>query len=188
MRRHLRLIPLALLLVIAAAQIAEAQGARAPRTTPFERYTIQAATTLDALKVNWRAYPLLPSKLRDRTANGGSVLRFGPIGSCRFNLSISGRVVARAEGESASVHAASALPAGSQYVYTQGTRESAAWRIIRVKGTANVRGIWTLPVSLRTTNAFNGPTKPAWLEVSGAAAEHTQECHSGWPPKKVTWQ
>lgn len=181
MRRRFHLIPLALLLAFAIAQIARAQTAPAPRTTPFERYTIQGSTTIDALKVNWRAYPLLPSKLPDRTRNGGSVLRFVPIGSCKFSLSISGRVVTRTEGESSTVHAAAALPATSQYVYTQGTRNSAAWRIIRVKGTANVRGIWVLPANLRTTNAFSGPTKPAWLEVRGTGIEHTDACHSGGP-------
>ena len=106
MTRRFRLIPLALLLVVAAAQIAQAQGPRAPRVGVYNGYTIQGATTLDSLKVNWRAYPLLPPQLRDRTANGGSVLRFGPIGSCKFNLSVSGRVVARTAGESASAHAA----------------------------------------------------------------------------------
>ena len=44
-----------------------------------------------------------------------------------------------------------------------------------------MRGIWALPVSLRTTNAFDGPTRPAWLEVRGTANEHTEECHSGGP-------
>lgn len=53
--------------------------------------------------------------------------------------------------------------------------------MIRVQGSANVRGIWALPVSLRTTNAFDGTTKAAWLEVRGTANEHTDECHSGGP-------
>lgn len=181
MTRRLPLLALVLLLAGIAAQVAHAQLSRAPRTTPYERYTIQGATGLDDLKVNWRAYPLLPSSLRDRTRNGGAVLRFGPIGSCRFNLSVFGQIVPRREGDDAAAHNAERLPAGRQYVYAHGTRASAAWRVIRVKGSANVRGIWTLPVNLRTTNAFDGSTKPAWLEIRGIANEHTDECHSGGP-------
>lgn len=149
--------------------------------TPYNRYTINDSSTLQGLDVNSRAYLLLPQRLRDRTRNGGPVLRFGPIGSCRFNLSISADVDTRDPDESASEHVARLLPARSDFIYARGTRNSAAWRVVRLRGTANVRALWALPVNLRTGAAFDAPTTPAWLELRGTANEHTDECHSGGP-------
>lgn len=179
---RLRLIFLAAMLAaVTTVATAQAQSSRTPSVGVYNGYTLSGTTRLDDATVGFRAYPLLPQKLRDRTRNGGPVLRFGPIGSCRFNLSISARVVTRDAAESATDHVARVQPATTQYVYASGTRSSAAWRVIRVRGSANVRGIWALPVSLRTTIAFDSPAVPAWLEVRGTANEHTEECHSGGP-------
>ena len=176
-----RLILITLLASLAAAAHAQAQSSRPPSTTPYSKYTLAGASTLNGAKLNFRAYALLPTKLPDRTANGGSVLRFGPIGSCKFNLAISAKVVARDATETAGQRVARLRPATSQYIYAQGTRASAAWRVIRVKGSASVRGIWVSPTSLRTSVLFGTPTTPVWLEVRGTADEHVEECHSGGP-------
>lgn len=109
------------------------------------------------------------------------MLRFGPIGSCRFNMSISGRVVSRDADESASEHVARLLPARRDYVHARGTRNSAAWRVVRLPGTANVRALWALPVSLHTSALIDAPAVAAWLEMRGIANAHTRECHSGGP-------
>jgi hypothetical protein len=153
----------------------------APEPTPYGRYTLSGATKLSGLNVNYRAYTLLPAKLPDKTANGGAVLRFGPIGSCRYQLSISIRVVPREDGETASERSARLLPASAQYIYGQGTRGSAVWRVIRVRGSATVRGIYEMPASVNTSNAFGSPKKPVWVEVTGTGTEPVTECHSGGP-------
>ncbi len=110
------------------------------------------------------------------------MLRFGPIGSCKYNMSISAKVVARTAGETAAQRVAAGRPGSGPYVYAQGTRDSASWRVVRLKGTANVRALWIAPASLKTSRALRLPTIPAWLEVRGTANEHTDiACHSGGP-------
>jgi hypothetical protein len=173
-----RLLPLvAVLGLLALAPPAPASH----DVTPYNRYTLLDETTLQPLDVNIRAYMLLPQSLRDRSRNRGPVLRFGPIGSCRFNMSIPADVDARDSSESASQRVARLLPARSDYIYAQGTRNTAAWRVVRLRGSANVRAIWVLPVNLRTGFAFDAPRTPAWLEIRGIANEHADECHSGGP-------
>ena len=169
-------------LALAAAAVLAPAALATPAVTPYNRYTINDASTLAGLKVEFRNYLLFPKKLTDKTANGGPVLRFGPIGSCRFNLSVSANVTSRDVAETAVAHAARLQPADAPYVYAEGTRKTAAWRVVRLKGTANVRSIWVLPVSLRTTALYGGATVPAWLELRGTANEHTDgACHSGGP-------
>lgn len=170
------------LTLAAALALAAPTALAAPAVTPYNRYTITGSTTLGSQKVQYRSYLLFPKKLTDRTANGGPVLRFGPIGSCRFNLSIGAAVSARDVTQTAATHAARLLPGDGPYVYAQGTRNTAVWRVVRLKGTANVRSIWVLPVSLSTSTLFGSPTVPAWLELRGTANEHTDAvCHSGGP-------
>ena len=53
--------------------------------------------------------------------------------------------------------------------------------MIRVKGSATVRGLYEMPASVATTTAFGGPTKPVWVEVTGTGTEPVTECHSGGP-------
>ena len=178
---RIRLTLLTLLIAVGLTAAANGQAQRTPRTTPLGGYTLAGSTTLDDLNVDFRAYAILPTKLTDRTANGGAVLRFGPIGSCHFNLSIAARVRTRPPGTTAADRAAGLVPGTGPYVYAQGTRGSSAWRVVRLRGSAHLRGIWLAPVGLRTTNSFQSPTVPAWLEVRGTADDHTAECHSGGP-------
>jgi hypothetical protein len=179
--RHIRL-PAALLAVMTLLVAAPATASAASsKPTAYGRYTLSGSRLLSGLTVNYRAYALLPTKLPDKTANGGSVLRFGPIGSCRYQLSISIRVVSREGSESADDHVARLLPATEQYVYARGTRASASWRVIRVRGGATVRGIYAMPTSVATSALFGSPRRPVWLEVSGTGTEPVSECHSGGP-------
>lgn len=176
-----RALALALAITVAIAVVAHA-ASRSPAPTSHSGYTIKGTTTVGALKVNYRAQALLPASLRRRSANGGPVLRFGPIGSCRFNLSVSARVVARSGDETAADRVARLRPAASSAnIYAQGTRDSAAWRVVRLKGSPRVRGIYVNPANLQTTNAIDGPRVRAWLEVRGTANDHADECHSGGP-------
>lgn len=175
-------LPAGVLAVALAALSSAPVAAAAPAVTPYNRYTLAGSTTLGTAKVNYRSSLLLPRKLNDRTANGGPVLRFGPIGSCRFNMSISATVSARSATETATAHAARLQPGTGPNVYARGTRNTAAWRVVRLKGTANVRAIWVLPVNLKTTHLIGGPTNPAWYELRGTANEHSDfACHAGGP-------
>ena len=181
MRTRLVLTSLfALVAVLAATTTAPAQGP-VPTPTAYNKYTLSGTSTVGTVRAGFRAYALLPKSLPDRTANGGPVLRFGPIGSCRFNLSISAKVVARGPAETAQERTVRLRPASRQYVYAEGTRASAAWRVIRVKGTANVQGIYIAPGSVRTGPQFDSPSIPAWIEVRATANDHVSECHSGGP-------
>ena len=167
--------------VSALALTAAVPAQAATRPTPFLKYTLSGTGTVSGSPIGYRAYALLPQKLPDLTANGGSVLRFGPIGSCRFNLSVSLKVVERSGDETAAARAARLAPATPQYVYAEGTRASAAWRVTRLKGSQNVRGIYVMPGAIGTSTLFGAPTKPVWIEVRGTANEHVAECHSGGP-------
>jgi hypothetical protein len=175
----------ALAAIIAAAALLSATAAIAlaasKKPTPYGRYTLSGSRQLSGLTVNYRAYALLPTKLPDRTANGRSVLRFGPIGSCRYQLGISIRVVSRTGSESADERVNRLLPASQQYVYARGTRASASWRVIRVRGSATVRGRYVMPTSIATGATFDSPRRPVWLEVTGTGTEPVRECHSGGP-------
>jgi hypothetical protein len=179
-RRRIRfavaLAALALVVAISATALAASN-----KPTPYGRYTLSGSTKLSGLTVGYRAYALLPSKLPDKTANGGPVLRFGPIGSCKYQLSISIRVVPRDGSESASQRTARLLAADGQYVYAEGTRGPASWRVIRVKGSASVRCIYELPAAVAASIQFGSPTKPVWVEVRGTGTEPVTECHSGGP-------
>jgi hypothetical protein len=180
-RRRARFSIAAIIALTLLAALAAAALAASKKPTPYGRYTLSGSRQLSGLTVNYRAYALLPTKLPDKTANGGSVLRFGPIGSCRYQLSISIRVVSRVGGESADDHVARLLPATEQYVYARGTRASSSWRVIRVRGSATVRGLYAMPTSVATSALFGSPRRPVWLEVRGTGTEPVRECHSGGP-------
>ena len=90
-------------------------------------------------------------------------------------------VVPRDGSESADERVARLLPASDQYIYAHGTRGAASWRVIRVKGSAGVRGIYEMPASVATSVLFGSPTKPVWVEVRATAIEPVTECHSGGP-------
>lgn len=174
-------VPLAFVLLAVLTSASIAQAARVPKPTPYDRYTLAGVSRIDSATVGFRAYAILPRRLPDRTVNGSPALRFGPIGSCRFNLSISAKVVERVPGETATARAAALLPAGSRYVNAQGTRASASWRVIRVRGSAKVRGIYLTPANVGTSLLLGTPITPVWLQVRAAANDHVEECHSGGP-------
>jgi hypothetical protein len=133
-----------------------------------------------ALKGYIRVKLDLPSSWKQIDKKRSSIVRFGPIGSCRFKVTLRPRLVQAVE-QSADERVAEMLPASPAYVQAYGTRESAAFRAIRVKGTPEVRALLVQPLPTRSTPGVE-PEKRIYAEVSATGiADPKQECHSGGP-------
>lgn len=127
-----------------------------------------------------RARYLLPRRWQHTSALNRRTLRLQTGNSCRHRVSFTPRLVLAARVPAAE-RAAALLPAGAAYVRAYGTRERAAFRVIRVKGSATVRGVIVQPLSQA---ANQGLPADRWLyaEISAVAtADPRRECHAGGP-------
>ena len=103
--------------------------------------------------------------------------RFGPIGSCRIRVTISGTAVADAPEDSVA-RVTRLLPGTGRGPLDHGTRTNAAYRVVR---TAN-RGADALLVKPAPTVRQQPAPRIVWLELRAIAViDSRTECHSGGP-------
>lgn len=128
-----------------------------------------------------RAHYVLPRSWKRTSSLGQRSLKLKTGNSCGHTVTFTPRLVLAAESPSATERAEELLPASSAYVRAYGTREQAAFRVIRVKGSSSVRGVLVQPLSDRFAEGMPNFHK-VYAEISASAkADPKKECHSGGP-------
>ena len=175
----MRRIALGLLLVataISAVAVATASGAGSNRVRGYGDVAVQGATgtryvvrTTYAVPSSWRRLG------RRKTLK--LTHRFGPIGSCRIRVTISGAAVADGREDSVA-RVTRLLPATGRGLLDYGTRTDAAYRVVR----ASTRGVDALLVKPAPTVRQQPAPLIVWLELRAIAViDSRTECHSGGP-------
>jgi len=128
-----------------------------------------------------RAHYLLPSRWKRTSQLSSRTLKLKTGNSCGHTVTFKPRLVLAIESGTSTDRATDLLPATSAYVRAYGTREAAAFRVIRVPGSATVRGVLVQPLSDRFTEGMPNLHK-VYAEISATAtADPKKECHAGGP-------
>lgn len=122
----------------------------------------------------------VPSRWKILSAPKDRTTRLYAGGSCRFKVRYRPRLV-QADEQPAPDRVVALLPATASYVRVSGTRETAAFRVIRVKGSTTVRGALVQPLPASSTpGVAEGKRIYAEISATGTADPKT-ECHAGGP-------
>ena len=175
---------LSLVLVAAPAAAAVAVGAVPFRGSSAEmtRYASNGESGVagaSGRRGSIRVRYVLPAKWRRRVPLNTRTLRFDTRNSCRHQVAFTPRLVAAPDGP-ATERAAQLTPAASPaHVQGQGTREGAAFRVVRAQGSADLRGVLVQPLPQRSAAGVPGRV---WAELHATATyDRRTECHSGGP-------
>lgn len=107
-------------------------------------------------------------------------IRFDVPNSCHHRVAFAARLVQAAD-VGAAERARALLPAAPAYVEGSGTREAAAFRVVRTRGSVDVTGVLVQPLPARPPSApAPGQRLFAELEATATAPPGTR-CHSGGP-------
>jgi hypothetical protein len=171
---------------VMAATVAAPAAAQVPvrgSVSSLTTYTFSGETAIRdgaGRRAVFRARYVLPRTWRRTTPLRRRSVRFATGTSCRHRLTMTARVV-EAPDVPAAERAAALTPAPATHVRAIGTREDAAFRAVRVPGSADVRGALVQPLSPR----FSGSTpqgRRVYSEiVARAKADPRRECHAGAP-------
>lgn len=161
----------ALLAALALPAVACARG--------FQSYGMYGDSAVSGTKTSvYRASFVLPDSWRrigPRDFAARARLRFGPVGSCRSQITITGRNVLADADQTASEHAAQVLDVPRVNVYGTSVRGRQASRVVRRPGTSNVSALMTVK-SLRQEGTPVG--KAVWTEIL-AQSTAGRDCHTG---------
>jgi len=174
MRKSLIFTFLAAVLLFTVAGTAHAQK----RYVGYSGYSEKPVAGAEAMSYVLRARYVLPANWRtSKPASAVLTRRFGPVGSCRIRVTVTGRAIADAD-ETAAARVARLLPAG--ILADEGTRGNAAWRVVRERGGA--RTVIGLLVKPAPTVRTPPPGKRVWIELRAVGLiDQKVECHSGGP-------
>jgi hypothetical protein len=174
-----RRIVLALLFVataISAVVVATASGAGSDRVRGYGDVAVEGTTGKRYVMRTTYAVPSSWPRLGRRRASK-LTHRFGPIGSCRIRVTISGVAVADAPEDSVT-RVTRLLPGTGRGLLDHGTRTNAAYRVVR----ASTRGVDALLVKPAPTVRQQPAPRIVWLELRAIAViDSRTECHSGGP-------
>ena len=113
-----------------------------------------------------------------KSPRNATTRRFGPVGSCKIKITLTARAVADAD-EPAAARVARLLPTTGRYLHDEGTRRTAAWRVIRSSGSKTITGMLVRPAPTVRTQPPGGRV---WLELKAVGkVDPTVECHAGGP-------
>jgi hypothetical protein len=173
-----RAVLTALLLAAATgvAAVATASGAGSNRVRGYGDVSVEGAT---GTRYIVRTIYSVPSSWRHIGRRRAVKLthRFGPIGSCRIRVTISGAAVADAP-EDPVARVARLLPGTGRGLLDYGTRTNAAYRVVR----ASTRGADALLVKPAPMVRQQPAPRIVWLELRAIAViDSRTECHSGGP-------
>jgi hypothetical protein len=177
-----------LILLCATAGLLAAAGAFAAQpfswnSKPYTRYSSAGTVTVagaDGRRGTVRAAYVLPSKWRRMTSRTSRTARFAVRNSCRHVVTITPRVVL-ADDIPAGERAASEVPGTGRHVLAEGTREAAAFRVVRPRGSADVVGVLVQPLPRLLGVHDPGPGRRYYAELRARTRHGVQECHSGGP-------
>jgi hypothetical protein len=172
--RRLAIAAVALAAMLAAAVPAWSATVRVQRFSDFKDVPIARTQTKYRLRVTY----VVPRTWRPTARPNGLSRTFGHIGSCRFTVRVSTRIVTDRD-EPAATRVARLVPQTGGLLLDSGTRSNAAWRVARTSGSDTVTGLLERPApSVRTQPA---PDR-AWIEMRFVAtADPRRECHIGGP-------
>jgi hypothetical protein len=127
-----------------------------------------------------RARYLLPAKWRRDSSINARTLRFDTRNSCRHKVTFTPRLI-QAEDVPPAERAATLAPATSQYVQATGTREGAAFRVVREPAGDGLVGVLVQPLPKSSTIGVpEGRRVFAELRARSTRDPRT-ECHAGGP-------
>ncbi len=140
-----------------------------------ERPVTGAPSTTYVLRTSY----IVPGSWKAAKAKRRAITRrFGPVGSCRIKITVTGRAVADVD-EPAASRVTRLLPASGRYVHDEGTRRSAAWRVIRARGSDTITGLLVRPAPTVRTQPQGARV---WLQLRAVGrVDPKVECHSGGP-------
>ncbi|MEA2231956.1 MAG: hypothetical protein QOD83_1772 [Solirubrobacteraceae bacterium] len=134
-----------------------------------------------ATSINYqlRSFYIVPASWKAAKAKRDAITRrFGPVGSCKITITVTARAVADAD-EPAAARVTRLLPASRQYLHDEGTRRTAAWRVIRASGSRTITGMLVRPAPTVRTQPQG---QRVWLELTAVGkVDPTVECHAGGP-------
>lgn len=174
-----RRIAFGLLLVataISVVAVATASGAGSNRVRGYGDVAVEGATgTRYVLRTAYAVPSSWPRLGRRRALK--VTHRFGPIGSCRIRVTISGAAVADAPEDSVA-RVTRLLPGTSRGPLDYGTRTNSAYRVVR----SSNRGVDALLVKPAPTVRQQPAPNIVWLELRAIAViDSRTECHAGGP-------
>ena len=156
--------------------MATASGAGSNRVRGYGDVAVEGATGTRYVLRTTYAVPGSWRRLGRRRASQ-LTHRFGPIGSCRIRVTISGAAVADAP-EDPVARVTRLLPGTGRGLLDHGTRTDAAYRVVR----ASTRGVDALLVKPAPTVRQQPAPRIVWLELRAIAViDSRTECHSGGP-------
>ncbi|MDX6721219.1 MAG: hypothetical protein QOJ63_3473 [Solirubrobacteraceae bacterium] len=171
--------PLICTLVLALlAGAATAAGAQS-RYVGFNGFSEGPVTGAPDVSYVLRTSYIAPGSWKAAKAKRDAITRrFGPVGSCKFRVTVTARAVADAD-ETASARVARLLPASGRFLHDEGTRNRAAWRVTRGTGSKTITGLLVRAApSVRT----QPQGKRVWLElIAVGTVDPKVECHAGGP-------
>jgi hypothetical protein len=172
---------IAIVAIAAFAAVAVAQNAFRGSTGSYTRVSSSGDVTIESSGGRQgavRARYVLPSKWRRLSSLNARTIRFDTRNSCRHKVTFTPRLI-QAPDVPAAERAVTLTPATSRYVEATGTREGAAFRVVRRAGTSDVVGVLVQPLPKRSADAGD---QRVYAEISARATyDRRTECHSGGP-------
>jgi hypothetical protein len=121
----------------------------------------------------------VPVSWKRLTTVNATRIRFDTKNSCGHRVTVSGRLAVGPDVPAAQ-RLDTLLPRSRGTVRTAGTRDTAAFRVLRVRGTASVAGVLVQPLPLSFSRVPAG--QRLYAELRGdATADPKRECHAGGP-------
>ena len=176
MHKHL-ICPLAGLALLAGA--ATTAAGASPRYVGITGSAEAPVVGAPSISYVLRTFYIAPATWKAaRAKQNATTRRFGPVGSCKIKITVAAQAVADAD-EPAAARVTRLLPARGRYVHDEGTRRTAAWRVIRQTSTKTITGMLVRPA---TTVRTQPPGMRVWLELKAVGTvDPTVECHAGGP-------
>lgn len=127
-----------------------------------------------------RASYLLPVRWRRDSGLTSRSIRFDTRNSCHHKVTFTPRLV-QAQDQSAEDRALALVPGTGGFVQASGTREGAAFRVVRQRRTAALTGVLVQPLS-KTYSPGIPAGQRVYAEIRArGVADPKLECHSGGP-------
>ena len=180
--RPTRILAISLLLVLLAVTQAQAQGARTPASRPTTSTRCPVRPSSGRADVGYRAYLLLPQRLRDKTRQRGPGAALRADRRVQLQRAISAGVASRSGDETAASTRGMLPRRRVADVYSSARARGLA--VDLGKGSANVGGICVMPPT-SARRWHRAAPRPAPARVRAIATRHAEECHAGG--RAATW-
>jgi hypothetical protein len=114
-------------------------------------------------------------------ARRGARATFNSNNSCAHRVTLTARLIIAAAIPAADRAAALTPVAAPNLVHTSGTRDQAAFRVVRIRGTATVTAAFVQPLAPSYSGSLPAGSRLLAEIVATAIADPRRECHAGGP-------